>query len=113
MEIKLVDTHIWIGRRKTYVLSEEPFRFAIRFREIRLEHDLLVFALLGVLINQRFQETFRLLRNKCWINVNLFRFVRRRTAVYFRSKKHPPIRCWPIRKEDEESKKKKRKKKER
>lgn len=48
-------------KKETYVLSEEPFRFAIRFREIRLEHDLFVFALFGILVHQRFQETFRLL----------------------------------------------------
>lgn len=47
--------------RETHVLPEGPFRFAVRLGEVRFEDDLLVFAFLGILIHQWFQEAFLLL----------------------------------------------------
>jgi len=51
-------------KSNTYIFSEEPFWFAIRFRKVRFEDDLLIFAFLGILIHQWFQETFGFLRKR-------------------------------------------------
>lgn len=48
----------------TYILSEEPFWLAVRFRKVRFEDDLLIFAFLGVLVHQWLQETFLFLRKR-------------------------------------------------
>lgn len=48
--------HVIPGPCIPYVLSERPLGFAVGLAESALEHHLLIFAFLGILVDERAQE---------------------------------------------------------